>query len=171
MIEAAALNSLLLSAAVLVAVSVSNHRNKKVIADYNVPLDSQSIVALLKRHGVLSSVMGSWVVFDNQGKEYAINISKLPVLVIIKQTSLEDYQDNVAAFQEIAQTLSLDTVMASIHVDGNPVNRAIIQVDAIETCMGSFAQRLKIYMDIIEETEKRFFEEIRRREKIIDRLS
>ena len=160
MIEATVLNSLLLAAVVIIAEIVSNHRYRKDVASYQAPLDSKSIVSLLQKNGILSSVVGPWIVFDYQGKEYTINTSKLPVFVVIKQTSLEEYQHNATDLQEVAQAISLDTAMATIHIDGNPADRAIIQVNAIETCLESFTQRLIIYLDIIEETEKRFFDEI-----------
>ncbi|MBQ9185633.1 MAG: hypothetical protein IJ151_07170 [Bacteroidales bacterium] len=163
MIEATVLNTLLLSAVVIIAVIVFNHRYRKAVANYQAPLNSKSIVALLQRNGLLSSVVGPWIVFDYQGKEYTINASKLPILVVIKQTSLKEHQHNTTDLQEVAQSVSLDTAMAIIHIDGNPANRAIIQLNAIETCLGSFAQRLNIYLDIIEETETRFFDEIRRK--------
>ena len=160
MIEATVLNSLLLAAVVIIAAIVSNHRYRKDVASYQAPLDSKSIVSLLQKNGILSSVVGPWIVFDYQGKEYTINTSKLPVFVVIKQTSLEEYQHNATDLQEVAQAISLDTAMATIHIDGNPADRAIIQVNAIETCLESFTQRLIIYLDIIEETDKRFFDEI-----------
>lgn len=163
MIEATVLNSLLLSAVVIIAVIVFNHRYRKAVANYQAPLDSKSIVALLQRNGLLSSVVGPWIVFDYQGKEYTINTSKLPVFIVIKQTSLKEYQHNATDLQEVAQAISLDTAMATIHIDGNSADRVIIQVNAIETCLGSLTQRLNIYLDIIEETETRFFDEIRRK--------
>ena len=162
MIEATILNSLLLSAVVIVTVLVSNHRYKKVVANYRSRLDSKSIVTLLQRNGTLSSVVGPWIVFNYQGKEYTINTSKLPVLVVIKQTSLEEHQHNTTDLQEVAQAVSDNIVLATVYVERNSPNRIIIQLDAIETCLGAFAQRLSIYLDIIDETEKRFFEEIER---------
>ena len=165
MIEATVLNSLLLSAVVIIAVIVFNHRYRKAVANYQAPLDSKSIVALLQRNGLLSSVVGPWIVFDYQGKEYTINTSKLPVLAVIKQTSLEECRHNTTDLREVAQAVSLDTAMATVHIDGNPADRVIIQVNSIETCLGSLAQTLNIYLEIIEETETRFFDEIGRKKQ------
>ena len=162
MIETAGLNSLLLCLVAITALTISIIRLKKTVASYQTPVNSKSIVSLLGRNGTASSVVGPWIVFDYQGKEYTINTSKLPVLVVIKQTSIEEYQYNATDLQEVAQVVSLDTAMATIYVDGNPANRVIIQVNAVETCLGSLAQRLNIYLDIIEEAETRFFDEIRR---------
>ena len=162
MIQAAELNSLILCTVAITAVTITIIQVKRTVANYQTPLDSKSIVSLLRRNGSSSSVMGSWIVFNYQGQEYTINTSKLPVLVIIKQTSIEKYKDNTSILREVAQAVSLDTVLAMIHVAENPANRAVIQLNAIETCLGAFAQRLNIYLDIIEETEKRFFEEIER---------
>lgn len=163
MMEAAELNTLLIISFAIVAVTVGIIRLKKIVADFHAPLNTTSIVSFFNRIGVSTSVEGAWIVFDNKGKEYAINTSKLPILAIIKQTSLEGYHEDTTVLREVAQGVSLDTAMASIHVDGNPANRVIIQVNAIETCMGSFSQRLSIYQDIIEDMERRFFDEIKRR--------
>lgn len=163
MIETATLNLILLFAVVIIALTVSIFRLNKKSADYQAPISSKSIVTLLRRNGTSSTVKGPWIIFNYQDQEYTIHTSNLPVLVVVKQTSLEGLQENTNVLRDVAQAVSLDTAMASIHIDGNPANRAIIQVNAIETCMGAFAQRLSIYLDIIDETEKRFFDEIKRR--------
>ena len=163
MIETATLNLILLFAVVIIALTVSIFRLNKTNADYQAPISAKSIVTLLRRNGTSSIVKGPWIIFNYQDQEYTIHTSKLPVLVVVKQTSLEGLQEKTNVLRDVAQAVSLDTAMASIHIDGNPANRAIIQVNAIETCMGAFAQRLSLYLDIIDETEKRFFDEIERR--------
>lgn len=163
MIETATLNLILLFAVVIIALTVSIFRLNKTNADYQAPISAKSIVTLLRRNGTSSTVKGPWIIFNYQDQEYTIHTSKLPVLVVVKQTSLEGLQEKTNVLRDVAQAVSLDTAMASIHIDGNPANRAIIQVNAIETCMGAFAQRLSIYLKIIDETEKRFFDEIKRR--------
>lgn len=163
MIDSATLNMILLFALVIIALTVSIFRLNKANADYQAPISAKSIVTLLRRNGTSSTVKGPWIMFNYQDQEYTIYTSKLPVLVVVKQTSLEGLQEKTNVLRDVAQAVSLDTAMASIHLDGNPANRAIIQVNAIETCLGAFAQRLSIYLDIIDETEKRFFDEIKRR--------
>ena len=163
MIETETLNLILLFAIVIIALTVRIIRLNKANADFQAPISAKSIVTLLRRNGTSSTVKGPWIIFNYQGQEYTIHASKLPVLVVVKQTSLAGLQERTNVLRGIAQAVSLDTAMASIHIDGNPASRAIIQVNAIETCLGSFAQRLSIYLDIIDETEKRFFDEIKRR--------
>ena len=163
MIDPATLNMILLFALVIIALTVSILRLNKANADYQAPISAKSIVTLLRRNGTSSTVKGPWILFNYQDQEYTIYTSKLPVLVVVKQTSLEGLQEKTNVLRDVAQAVSLDTAMASIHIDGNPANRAIIQVNAIETCLGAFAQKLSIYLDIIDETEKRFFDEIKRR--------
>lgn len=133
---------------------------KKVEAGFQAPLDIKSIQTYLKRDGTSYSVISPWIVFDHQGKEYAINTSTLPVLVVIKQTSLEGFQKSAKVLREVAQDVSLDTVMTTVHIEGDPASRAVIQLNAIETCVCAFDQRLGIYLEIIDETERRFFEEV-----------
>lgn len=163
MIETSALNSMLLFIVVIIVLAVSIIRLKRSNANYQAPLSAESIVSLLWRNGTSSSVKGAWIIFHHQGQEYTINISKLPILIVIKQTSLEGFQENTAVLRDVAQAVSLDTVLATVHVEEIPANRAVIQLNAIETCLGAFAQRLSIYLDIIDETEKRFFDEIERK--------
>ena len=163
MIETATLNMILLFAVVIIALTVIIIRLNKANADYQAPISAKSIVTLLRRNGTSSTVKGPWILFNYQDQEYTIYTSKLPVLVVVKQTSLGGLQEKTNVLWDVAQAISLDTAMASIHIDGNPASRAIIQVNAIETCIGAFAQRLSIYLDIIDETEKRFFDEIKRK--------
>lgn len=163
MIETATLNLILLFAVVIIALTVSIFRLNKANADYQAPISAKSIVTLLRRNGTSPTVKGPWIIFNHQDQEYTIHTSKLPVLVVLKQTSLAGFQEKTNVLKDAAQAVSLDTAMASIYIDGNPANRAIIQVNAIETCIGAFAKRLSIYLDIIDETEKRFFDEIKRR--------
>ncbi len=168
MIETETLNLILLFAIVIIALTVRIIRLNKANADFQTPISAKSIVTLLRRNGISSTVKGPWILFNYQGQEYTIHTSKLPVLVVVKQTSLEGLQERTNVLRDIAQAVSLDTAMASIHIDGNPATRAIIQVNAIETCLGAFAQRLSLYLDIIDETEKRFFDE---REKKYQKLT
>ena len=163
MIESATLDTILLFTVCIIAMTVSIIRLKRANADYQAPISSKSIVSFLRRNGTSPTVKGPWIIFNHQDQEYTIHTSKLPVLVVLKQTSLAGFQERTNVLKDVAQAVSLDTAMASIYIDGNPANRAIIQVNAIETCLGSFAQRLSIYLDIIDETEKRFFDEIKRR--------
>lgn len=163
MIDPATLNLILLFAVVIIVLTVSLFRLTKANAGYQAPISAKSIVTLLRRNGTSSTVKGPWILFNYQDQEYTIHTSKLPVLVVVKQTSLEGLQEKTNVLRDVALAVSLDTAMASIHIDGNPASRVIIQVNAIETCLGSFAQRLSIYLDIIDETEKRFFDEIKRR--------
>lgn len=163
MIETSVLNSMLLFIVVIIVLAVSIIRLKRSNANYQAPLSAESIASLLWRNGISSSVKGAWIIFHHQDQEYTINISKLPILIVIKQTSLEGFQEDTVVLRDIAQAVSLDTVLAMVHVEGTPANRAVIQLNAIETCVGAFAQRLSIYLDIIDETEKRFFDEIERR--------
>lgn len=164
MFETAALNSILLFTVVIIALAVSIARLKRINANYKAPICAESIVSLLWRNGTSSSVKGPWIIFHHLGQEYTINISKLPVLIVIKQTSLEGFQENTVVLREVAQAVSLDTVLATVQIEGAPAKRAVIQLNAIETCVGAFAQRLNIYIDIINETERRFFEEIVQRQ-------
>lgn len=162
MIETTLLNLILLFAVVIIALIVSIFRLSKDNAEYRASISTQSIVTLLRRNGTSSAVKGPWIIFNRRDQEYTIHTSNLPVLVVIKQTSLAGLHEKTTVLRDIAQAISLDMAMASIHIDGNTANRAIIQVNAIETCLGAFAQRLSIYLDIIDETEKRFFDEIKR---------
>lgn len=163
MIETSALNSMLLFIVVIIVLAVSIFQLKRSNANYQAPLSAESIVSLLWRNGTSSSVKGPWIIFHHLDQEYTINISKLPVLIVIKQTSLEGFQENTVVLREVAQAVSLDTVLATVQIEGATAKRAVIQLNAIETCVGAFAQRLSIYLDIIDETEKRFFDEIERR--------
>ena len=85
-------------------------------------------------------------------------------MVVIKQTSLEGFQKSAKVLREVAQDVSLDTVMTTVHIEGDPASRAVIQLNAIETCVFAFDQRLGIYLEIIDETERRFFEEVGQRQ-------
>lgn len=148
---------------VIIALAVSIIRLKRTNANYQAPISAESIVSLFGKNGTSSSVTGDWIIFHHQDQEYTINISKLPILIVIKQTSLEGFQGNAIVLREVAQAVSLETVLTTVHVEGTPANRVVIQLNAIETCLGAFAKRLSIYLDIIDETEKRFFDEIERK--------
>ena len=160
MIETAELNMILLLTGVIIALVVNIIRLNKSNVRYQAPISAESIVSLFWRNGTSSSVNGDWIIFHHQDQEYAINISRLPILIIIKQTSLNGYQEDTNILNEVAQSISLDTVLVTIQVERKLANRAVIQLNAIETCLGAFAQRLSIYLDVINETEKRFFDEI-----------
>lgn len=163
MIETTTMNMILLFVVIIVVLIVNIIWLIRDNADYQTPISAKSIVSFLQRNGTSSTVKGPWIIFYHKNQEYTIHTSRLPVLVVIKQTSLEGLQEKTNVLRDVARAVSLNTAMASIHIDGNPANRAIIQVNAIETCLGAFAQRLSIYLDIIDETEKRFFGEIERR--------
>ena len=161
---------LLLFTVVFVAAILCIIRPRKTVADCQATISPESIVSLLCRKGICSSVKEQWIIFSHKDKEYAINTSKLPILVVIKQTSLEGYQKYTDDIEDVAHTISLDMPMSSIHIDGNPARRVIFQVNAVENCITAFVQRLIIYIDILDETEMLFFKEVSARNHMDRRL-
>lgn len=160
MIGFAELNTMLLFTVMVIAMIVNIIRIKNPTASFQAPVNAESIVSLLLRNGISPTVKGPWIVFCWHDQEYTVNTSKLPILVVIKQTSLVEFHENSGVFKEVAQSISLDTAMVSVNIDGEPASRAIIQVYSIETCMEAFERRLIIYLNLINETEKRFIDEI-----------
>lgn len=163
MIESATLNSILSVTAFLIFVIVCLVRRTRAVDNYPTALNADSIAPLLERNGFSSLVEGPWIIFNHLGQEYTINTSKMPFLFIIKQTSLDGFLRYSNVFQDVAQTVSLDTAMVTIHLDGSPANRVIFQVNAVENCITSFIERLHIYLELLDETEALYFEEVRRK--------
>lgn len=141
---------------------------KRNVAKPTTQMNLEGIVSILEDHGISASVDGPWIIFDHQEDVYAINTLRLPFLAIVKQTSLEEYSEYASAFIESAQAISLDVPMIYVYIDTdrNPTHRVIFQVNAVENCTTSFIQRLGIYLDILNEAERRFFCEIVQQENL-----
>lgn len=123
-------------------------------------LTPQRIVDILDSKGLKPSLNGHWIVFVSQEAEYAINTSGYPVLSLLKQTDLDGFPIEPDLHEKVASRITGEILMTKIHIKDFPSRRVIFQLDAIEDNTFNFGKRLEIYLEIIKETEERFFREV-----------
>lgn len=124
-------------------------------------LTSRKIFDILDSKGLKPSMSGHWIVFVSQEDEYAINTSGYPVLSLLKQTSLDGYDNDPDLHEAVAMRITGEIMMTKIHIKNSPSHRVIFQLNAVEDNSFNFEKRLEIYLDIIKEAEERFFSEVK----------
>lgn len=121
----------------------------------NHPLDKETAMEAIRYNGYVPEADGHWITFMAQGKHYAIDADRFPVMVMMKHYNLDHKEWDMDLMHKAAHQVSDDIIMGKVLFTGEEEDGIAFQITAIENKYGHFKDCLTRYISIIDESQSR----------------